>query len=92
MNKLGIVFIIVVVGVCLNLLVDSYLLCDFKVCEAKQGRTLVGDSDGGEPQFEAIAFGFKIYTIRNHEYLCKEGTGITHLASCKKCKSERRGE
>jgi hypothetical protein len=34
------------------------------------------------PQYEIIDFDFKIYTIRGHEYLTKEGVGMVHMADC----------
>ena len=35
--------------------------------------------------FEVIDFDFKIYTIRGHEYLTKEGVGMVHMADCGLC-------
>ncbi len=39
------------------------------------------------PQCEILEFGFKIYTVRDHEYIGKDNVGLVHMVDCKTCET-----
>ena len=47
--------------------------------------TVKGGKQVDHVQYEIIEFDFKIYTIRGHEYLSKNGVGLVHMADCQLC-------
>ncbi|MDR4498421.1 MAG: hypothetical protein MRK02_10945 [Candidatus Scalindua sp.] len=47
--------------------------------------TVKGGKQVDRVQYETIEFDFKIFTVRGHEYLARDGLGIVHMADCKLC-------